>query len=207
MSSSPFPADPVPAASDTAGLQVIAALLLGVLDEVGVAALRQSGLPLSCTLDSDALARSHTKLFGGLRPGFGPPPPFESVWLGEHRVMGAATQSVAAAYEAAGAQLTPVDGLPADHVGYEVAFLAFLLHCHDDAVDHGDRAAAERADAAWCSFLTDHVSTWVPRWCQAVHDEDPDGFYGALASMLYDYVVSAIDELPGEQADSNMRSC
>jgi len=193
--------------SDADGLQAIAALLLGAPDEVGVAALRQSGLPFSCPIDADALARAHTKLLGGLRPGFGPLPPFESVWLGERRVMGVATQSVAAAYEAAGAQLMPVDGLPADHVGYEVAFLAFLLRCRDDAVDHGDQAGVERADAAWRSFLTDHVSTWVPRWCQAVHDEDPDGFYGALALMLYDYVVSAIDELSGEQAVADMRSC
>ena len=39
----------------------------------------------------ERLAAEHLRLFGGVTHGYGPPPPYESVWRGEGRVMGATT--------------------------------------------------------------------------------------------------------------------
>src|SRR5512134_1478689 len=45
------------------------------------------------TTSPDRLAAEHTRLFGGVQPGYGPPPPFESVHRGE-RLLGDSTQDV-----------------------------------------------------------------------------------------------------------------
>ena len=173
-----------------AGLQVIAKLLLRVPSPDEIEALRTSGLPLPLPPDLDALARDYTRLFGGLLPGYGLEPPFESVWRGERRVMGEATQEVMAAYAEAGGQLTEAAGLPPDHVGLELSFLAYLMQSRDEALEQGDAEAAQKAAAAEEAFLADHVLQWVPDLCQAVEAADPEGFYGTLAALLYDYLTA-----------------
>jgi len=127
------------------------------------------------------LAVEHARLFGGLRHGFGLEPPYESVWRGEHRVMGQATQAVAAAYAQAGAALAD-PRIPADHVGFELTFLAHLLGSSDP-----------RAEGWLRAFLDEHVLAWVPEWCRAVGAADPGGAYGQLAAILLPFVEEVAD--------------
>ena len=182
-----FSGDTSPAgdgAAEAVVLRVIAGLLLRAPGEEEVRALLGAGLAAPPPGDGD-----HARLLGGLRPGYGPLPPYESVWRGEGRVMGETSRQVARAYAAAGARLDVPAGTPPDHVGFEVAFLAYLLHSRGEAERCGQTERAARAEAARRAFLDDHVRAWVPAWCEAVEAADPAGFYGALACLLRGYVT------------------
>ena len=171
---------------------MIASLLLSPPDRVQLGALSLTGLPMPERADD--LAAVHTRLFGGLRPGFGLQPPYESVWRGERRMMGRSTQAVVEAYAKAG--LWPeTDGLPPDHVGVEVGFWARLMAERDETAGRGDTIGAARLDAQLRDFLADHLLVWIPAWCQAVAADDPGGFYGTLATMLGEQLEIAAGEL------------
>lgn len=50
----------------------------------------------------DILGVDWTRLFRGIKKGYGPPPPYESVWRGEGRIMGEWTRKVLESYHQAG---------------------------------------------------------------------------------------------------------
>ncbi|MDR1264863.1 MAG: molecular chaperone TorD family protein [Propionibacteriaceae bacterium] len=202
MGSSRFEAGATPVTSpdrsEAAALGLISGLLLGPPSAAVARGLAAAGLGLPEPADPEALARDHLRLLGGLRPGHGPPPPYESVWRGEGRVMGRATEAVLSAYDQAGAWLEGADGRPADHVGFEIGFLSYLAKCHDEAAGRDDSAARLKAERAWDEFMADHVMMWVPDLCRTLERADPGGFYGTLAAWLGNYLAAAGDAEPAE---------
>ena len=81
----------------------------------------------------ESLATEHLRLFGGVTRGYGPPPPYESVWKGEGRVMGTATADVLKAYAQAGVEPANHTTEPPDHIGIELGYLSHLCSKEADA--------------------------------------------------------------------------
>ena len=73
------------------------------------------------------LAREFTRLFRGVRPGYGPKPPYESLYRGEKTVMGDIAGEVKTRYREAGLSVEArFKGEPPDHISFELFFLNHL---------------------------------------------------------------------------------
>ncbi|HYH19869.1 MAG TPA: molecular chaperone TorD family protein [Azospirillum sp.] len=120
------------------------------------------------------LATEHTRLFRGVREGYGPPPPYEALWR-EGQMMGDSTVAVATAFLEAGYEYDGAWG-PCDHLAEELRFMAALCMAED---------TLDRQEA----FLTRHLSAWVPTYCQALAEQTREPFYGALARVTAEIVA------------------
>lgn len=130
---------------------------------------------------SHKLAIEHARLFLGLRQGYGPPPPYESLWR-EARVLGDSSLAVARAYSEAGFMDASQCG-PCDHIASELRFLASLCHAEAEATALGDIAEASWARERQVDFLKDHLLTWVPPYCRELARQAREPLYTALARV------------------------
>jgi putative dimethyl sulfoxide reductase chaperone len=133
------------------------------------AALTDLELPYADELPTEA---EFNRLFVG--PGKLPAPPYESVWRSEDRLlMQAAAQTVRTFYRAHGAQNTRPE--PEDHLALELEFYALLQQRFAAGRDQRRHLAAQQR------FLTEHLATWVPAFCNAVETHTHSPFYRSLA--------------------------
>lgn len=143
---------------------------------------------LAAALDSVApatLAVEHTRLFGGLSPAYGPPPPTESAQRGG----GVDTMlAVGAAYRDAGyADIDPA--LPDDHLAVELKFMALLALREHEAAQSGDEPGVRDARMLQRHFLETHLGAWLPDYAQLIEREARGPAFAAAIRML-DRVVA-----------------
>lgn len=128
------------------------------------------------------LHAEYLRLFGGLREGYGPPPPFESLHR-EGRLMGRHTEAVMRHYRANGFSLAHESVGPEDHLGLELKFLALLCHAESRRWRDGNATAGRAALAAQQAFIDAHLHAWAPAYCQRVRDDAQHPFFRATASL------------------------
>ncbi|HEY0837152.1 MAG TPA: molecular chaperone TorD family protein [Azospirillum sp.] len=131
--------------------------------------------------DADALAlrlaAEHTRLFRGVREGYGPPPPYESLWR-EGQMMGDCTVAVATAFLDAGYAYDGAWG-PCDHIAEELRFMAALCTA-------GDADGVLERQAV---FVERHLAAWLPAYCRTVAEQAREPLYRALASVTAQVVA------------------
>ncbi len=161
---------------------------LGVTSYLGSLA-RQLGLNFNGDFrveDLEALRVEYTRLFI-TSPYRTPAPPYASVYLSsDRRLKGEGYDQALAFYREAGYQ--PVEeGDLADHVAYELAFMALLL-------EEGRKDLLRK-------FLEKHFLKWYPRFLGALKQAQPRPFYRALG----DLVLSLTNRLREEVAHEETR--
>lgn len=137
-------------------------------------------------IDEDSqlrLAVEHTRLFGGLTEGQGPPPPFESAWR-ESIEAGAIPSMVARAYAMAGFADIDTDAGPQDHLAVELKFMAMLALREVAAREQGDSATVIERIRQQQEFLDQHLLNWVPRWTDTITHQTGEPLYRAFAEMV-----------------------
>jgi DMSO reductase family type II enzyme chaperone len=132
----------------------------------------------------------YNRLFVG--PGRPQAPPYESVYRDSRGlVMGPAAREVERRYAEAGLALAPDHHDLPDHVATELGFMACLAM---------QEAEAQGEDAlAWLdrerTFLRDHLTVWLPRFCQRVREASQHPFYAALAELTMTFVSLDVQRL------------
>ena len=120
----------------------------------------------------EMLAVEYTSLFTTAIPQV-TCPPYESMYM-EDVVMGETTLSVLEHYGRAGLSvIEKFHDLP-DHVAVELEFLYYL--------------AENESRALHDSFMKEHFSRWVPRFCEDIKKNERIGFYGHAAAILKDFI-------------------
>lgn len=137
---------------------------------------------------AERLATDHARLFLGLRQGYGPPPPYESLWR-EGRIQGDTTLGVAGAYSAAGFEDRGPWG-PCDHIAYELRFLASLCNAESEAVAAGRSEEGDWARERQAEFLAEHLLAWVPAYCRRLAGQAGEPLYAALARVTTDVLAA-----------------
>jgi len=94
--------------------------------------------------------------------------PFESVWT-EGRMVGETTESIQALYNKV--QYKPDAELPADYLGSELEFLAFVLENYSE-------------QQAFLVEILEHLHTWVPKFAKAIRIHSELSFYRDYAKRL-----------------------
>lgn len=126
--------------------------------------------------------------------------PYESVFRSEEGLLGGAVGGrVAAAHERSGIRVGRSDTEP-DHLGLELAHLAFLCAAERDALVDGLPDAADRLVALQRGFLEQHLLTWLPAVLGAVVASG-GAFDRALSGLIAELVADHAVEL-GISGDS-----
>jgi len=119
--------------------------------------------------DLEELKLEYTRLFI-TSPYRTPAPPYASVYLSsDRRLKGEGYDQALAFYREAGYE--PIEeGDFADHVAYELAFMALLLE--------------ENRKDLLRAFLEEHFLKWYPRFLVSLKQAEPKPFYRALGDLV-----------------------
>lgn len=154
------------------------ALLDAIADELACgaavdrmrAALRNGASPRDAALD---LSVAYTRLFEGV---IGPPaaPLYESAYAGGRggtggRLFGHAVDEMADLLQRFGVSVAGDCREPPDHASIELALFALLLR-------QGNEDGAAMLHARLCR--------WLPAFIESCREQDPQGFYGAVVTVL-----------------------
>ncbi len=136
------------------------------------------------------LAVDRTRLVRGLKPGYGPPPPYESVYAGsENAPLVEASASVVQAYAEAGVGLGEGIHDQPDFIGFELDFMRHLAMKENAAWTQGDRDQALKLLEKEVGFLNEHITAWVPRFCNLMVKEARTDFYRGIARLTKGFVM------------------
>jgi TorA maturation chaperone TorD len=147
------------------------------------------------------LGVDRTRLFRGLRRDYGPPPPYECVYLGGHTVMGEAAMQVKEVYTDSGYNTKLNGNEPPDYVGIELDFLRFLCKKEAEAWQADDQSKASDYREKEYEFLCNHVVEWVPRFCKEVLTHARENFYQGIARLTEGFVLIETERLQSMVAE------
>lgn len=127
------------------------------------------------------LAIEYTRLFHGLQEGYGPPPPYESLyrpgWPGE------AAMSVGQFYLRSGFDMMAQCRGPQDHLGVELRFMALLCHEEAQAFQRKEWKRVAELRQRQDDFLEQHLARWCFDYCHRLVEATREHFYRAVATI------------------------
>ncbi len=139
---------------------------------------------------TEAVSVVFTKLFRGVKPGYSPLPPYESVYRDEAgRVFSELTVNVHQEYRRFGLDLSSgLENEPPDHISFELEFMYLLCRREAEAWEKDDEDQALRLGHAERNFLTEHLLVWLPRLCNEIRKYDQLGLFSSLADLTEGWV-------------------
>lgn len=161
------------------------------------AALVQQFVEASKDLPSDELKTKvnveRTRLFRGVKPGYGPLPPYESVYSSHNKqdseIDTYPIAAVAKAYADADVVLPTEHYDQPDYIGFELDFMRHLCAKESAAWEAGDTAQALDFIAKEQSFLHDHLVQWVPRYCDEMRKDARLDLYQGIARITQGLLI------------------
>jgi TorA maturation chaperone TorD len=136
------------------------------------------------------LGVERTRLLRGVQPGYGPPPPYESVYVGSEKApQMQASIAVRHAYAEAGVGLPEEVRDQPDFIGFELDFMRHLTAKEAQAWAEGNREEAQEALEKEQGFLEEHVARWIPRFCDVMAKEARLDFYRGIALLTKGFVL------------------
>lgn len=147
----------------------------------------------------ERLAVDYARLFGGLKEGYGLPPPLESAAVGPLEGPEVAV-TLAERYAEAGFP-SFVGSAPADHLGIEMKFFSLLCYAEMQALQEGKTTEAARYIALQRQFVGDHLGRWAPDHWRNVAASAEHAFYKLAAEIAAE---ALIDETSANFAKSTL---
>lgn len=144
---------------------------------------------------SDTLGVDRTRLYRGVSPVYGPPPPYEAVWAKGVTNTAAALQVIAAVYRQNGVSVAPEATDRQDYVGIELDFVRILAGREGEAWNTGDEAAARALLAEQASFMTQHLGAWAPDFIGKALELAETDFYRGHLRMLRGFLAAESERL------------
>ncbi len=149
----------------------------------------------------DNLLVEFTRLFRGIKEGYSPPPPYESVYKGEGIVMGKSTIEVLKKFIKAGFGIIDEYPGPQDYIGTELRFMSLLCYREMEAHIKGNINEAKKYLNFEREFLEEHILSWIPTFCDVMEKESRVNFYKGVAKITRGFILlerSIIEEIIGE---------
>ncbi|MCC6175764.1 MAG: molecular chaperone TorD family protein [Chloroflexi bacterium] len=166
------------------GLQVDAETSSSLGDAIG---LLKGGLAASPPEERvERVNREHSRLLAG--PGLAPAPPYGSYYLDpEPTLFGRETARVGLAFRAAG--FAPADpGTPADHITFELEFMAIQAGLALEAAQAGHDDKVSGALRSQRAFLRAHLLPLAKGLAESILRAEPDQTFQGLARLLEEYL-------------------
>jgi TorA maturation chaperone TorD len=135
----------------------------------------------------DSHISAHESVFAEMDSGIG------GLW-------GARTVEVKNFIETTGLDYNPeFTGVP-DHVSVELEFMQRLTEWEADKWNQDDRENAEYCQSIQRMFLEQHLSTWLPQFCDVVIKQADIRFYAGLAELTKNYLEFELQSIKTEAA-------
>ncbi|MGR9073581.1 MAG: TorD/DmsD family molecular chaperone [Gammaproteobacteria bacterium] len=134
-------------------------------------------------LDTLELRKEFARLFRGIKEGYGPPPPFESLY----RVNEFPTdiiESVLGYFQIAGLNFADICEEPPDFLASEFRLMSLLAFQEHQSDLEGDDGQSRRYRELQNDFLNDHLLAWVPEYCRVLKETSRADFYRELAEYI-----------------------
>jgi TorA maturation chaperone TorD len=148
----------------------------------GLAAVRDALPEHADAAAIDQLAIEYTRLFGGISPSYGLPPPYESVQR-ETAAPAELAVMVSTCYSDAGFAVID-QAVPPDHLGVELKFMAMLCHTEIQEWQHNNAEKSMQLLGRQRNFLDDHVLKWVPDYLRLVQAQAQHVFFRGVAALV-----------------------
>ncbi len=133
---------------------------------------------------SNALGVDRTRLYRGISPSYGPPPPYEAVWTKRSSSVTAVLQAIAGFYQEDGMAISPNAKDRLDFVGVEMDCLYQLATREAASWDLGDEAKASQLLDRQNLFLHEHLGDWLPAFVEKALTMAQTNFYRGHLIML-----------------------
>jgi len=135
----------------------------------------------------DELVSAYRRFFGHTAHGL--VPAYETEY-GEETLFQQPQQlgDLAGFYEAFGLKLNSHERV--DHIACECEFLAFLTRKEAFALEERNSEMLAETRKAQRLFLRDHLARFVPAFSSLLANQDRDGFYGTLAKLCRQFILS-----------------
>lgn len=139
--------------------------------------------------DPAALQLEYVRLFGhtvGVEC-----PPYETQGGGSHIFMQAQELAdIAGFYHAWGLDVSDRAKERVDHISVELEFMSCLAFKEAYAVEKSNGEQSSLCRESQKKFLEEHLGRWVPAFTSLLEQKAGEGFYGALARTLREFIVS-----------------
>ncbi len=140
------------------------------------------------------LQKDWTRLFRGVKPGYGPPPPYEGVYLHGGQQEIEVIKSINRFYIAFGASPQDQPGHRLDYIGLEFGFLSFLCEQQLEALEKGENHQEIDWEQAEVDFLKKHLGKWVVRFCDEAIKEAKTDFYLGILLLTKGFVDNLLND-------------
>jgi TorA maturation chaperone TorD len=136
------------------------------------------------------LSIEYTRLLRGVKRFYGPPPPYESVYLGEGVVMGNITVIIQDIYDRAGLKIPDEHkGEMPDYIGLELDYMRHL--CAEEAKTWIRKDSEERTvlKEKQSEFLKEHLGQWAPSFCDNALQHAELEFYKGILMLTKEFIL------------------
>jgi len=142
------------------------------------------------------MGRDRTRLFRGIKSGYGPPPPYESVYVGtDENPSTQASLDVRQAYTDADAKVPKeVKELP-DYIGIELDFMRHLTQKEVYAWEEDQTEQARELLNKQHRFLRDHLARWAPLYCEKMYQKAEYDFHRGIARLTSGFVLHELERM------------
>lgn len=126
-------------------------------------------------------------------------PPWESVYVNSvPTLFQQSTMDVRNWYKRYDLVVENLNHEPDDHVGLEFSFVSHLCSIASNSADSSDEARLSKTMEDLSGFASEHVFSWVPRWCDLVMEQAKTDFFRGIALLSKGIVASFADALKVE---------
>jgi TorA maturation chaperone TorD len=144
---------------------------------------------------SDDLGVDRTRLYRGVSPSYGPPPPYEAVWRKDMRSVPEFLQDLARTYREAGVSLASDAGERLDYIGVQLDFVRLLAEREAAAWEGSDEAEAARTLQGEVAFFRSHLANWASYFIDTALKRADTDFYRGHLQMVRGFINSEMERL------------
>jgi putative dimethyl sulfoxide reductase chaperone len=133
---------------------------------------------------SENLGVDRTRLYRGLSPSYGPPPPYEAVWSKTDKSVTNVLVTVSGIYQQVGMAVSETARDRLDYVGVELDYEYQMAMREADAWQAGDAEKAKDLLQRQEMFMHEHLGMWVPGFVEKALTMAETDFYRGHLMML-----------------------
>lgn len=127
--------------------------------------------------------------------------PYESLFHERELMVNTASAGrVARLMEQSGFDTTPYTVGSVDHIGVQLAFMAFLIAQEMEGTTHDQRWMIEAAQQYQATVIHQHLATWVPVAVLTMQTIAPAPLFHLLAEITLELVLSDVTTIPATDA-------
>jgi TorA maturation chaperone TorD len=153
------------------------------------------------SIDSMSLHKEFTRLFRGIQEGYGPPPPYESLYR-PNEFPTDITEAVLSYFQTGGFDAAVICDEPPDFLASEFRLMSLLAFKEHECCQNEDWELSRFFINLQREFLQNHLLVWVPDYCQILSEASRVNCYQQLASYISVFLK---DMLPNDSSGNQNR--